>query len=333
MARTYGFGVVGLGMGRSHCKRMAEEKRARLVAVCDVNAERGEQVAAEYRVPWYQSFKDLMADPSVDVVVVATPTGLHAQVAVAAARAGKHVLCEKPIDTDVARGRRIVDACRRAGVKLQVGFQNRCTADALQTRADLEAGRIGKVLFAQMTLHWWRTGEYWSKGGGWHGTWKYDGGGAFMNQAVHYIDLLAWFMGRPVSAVGRTSTTLHPIECEDVGMAIVTFESGARASLVATTTAHPIDADRTQIVLQGSEGRIVLAGSYQLTRSEASLNGSRPGRPARGTTLYADLVRAIDRDAEPLSSGPQALQSLAIIQAIYKSSRTGREISLPELKA
>jgi len=331
MAGKYGFGVVGLGMGRAHCRRLAKESRARLAAVCDINARRGREASAEHRVPWYREYPELLADPAVDAVVVATPTGMHAEFATAAARAGKHVLCEKPIDIDVARGRRIVRACRRAGVKLQVGFQNRCTADAMRTHRDIENGRIGRVLFGEMILHWFRTKKYYSDG--WHGTWKYDGGGAFMNQGVHYIDLLVWFMGRPVSVVGRTRTALHPMEAEDVGMAIVTFAGGAQAALVATTTSRPVKADWTKIHVQGSEGNITLSGSYTLQRTEVHLRRGRTGggaRPRRagGTTLYSDLVRAIDRDDEPVSSGEQALQSLVVIKAIYRSSRTRREVKL-----
>lgn len=326
MARRCGFGVVGLGMGDSHCRRLAGEKRARLVAVCDINEERGRAAAATYGVPWHRDYADLLADRAVDVVLVATPTGMHADFSIRAARAGKHVLCEKPIDTDLPRARRIIAACRAAGVKLQVGFQNRCTADALQTVGDIRAGRVGRPLFAEMALHWWRGRPGYFVNGGWRGTWKYDGGGAFMNQGVHYIDLLCWFMGPPVEVVSRCRTALFPIETEDVGMAIVTFASGATASLVATTTAHPIEADHTRISVQGSDGRITLAGSYQLARTEAHL--AKASRPVKGTTLYADIVRAIDTDSEPLSGGEQALQSLALIKAIYKSSQTGRPVRL-----
>jgi UDP-N-acetyl-2-amino-2-deoxyglucuronate dehydrogenase len=328
MARTYGFGVIGLGMGLAHCRRMKDEKRARLVAVCDINEQRGQAAQKEFGVPWYTRATDLLRDPAVDVVIVATPTGLHAEYSIAAARAGKHVLCEKPIDVDVARARKIIAACKSAGVKLQVGFQNRCTADAMQTFQDVQAGRIGRLLFAQMQLHWWRGRPGYFTKSGWRGTWKYDGGGAFMNQGVHYVDLMTWFMGRPVAVVGRCQTTMFPIETEDVGMAIVKFAGGAQASLVATTTANPIEDDQTSILLQGSAGRIALAGSYQLKRTEVHLAKGPRGRTAKGTTLYADLVRAIETDSQPLSSGEQALQSLALIKAIYRSSKTGREVRL-----
>jgi predicted dehydrogenase len=263
-------------------------------------------------------------------VVVATPTGLHAEHAIAAARAGKHVLCEKPIDIDPARARRIVRECRKAGVKLQVGFQNRCTAAARRTRHDIEHGRIGRVLFGQLLLHWWRGRPGYFTKGGWRGTWRYDGGGAFMNQGVHYIDLLVWFMGEPASVVGRCRTTLFPIETEDVGMAIVTFASGAQAALVATTTAHPIDQDHTQLCLQGSEGRIVLGGSYTLERTETALTARKSGATPtpRATTLYRDLVRAIETDADPICTGEDALKSVAIIKAIYTSNQTGREVKV-----
>jgi UDP-N-acetyl-2-amino-2-deoxyglucuronate dehydrogenase len=328
MARTYGFGVVGLGMGMAHGRRIQGEKRARVAAVCDVNAERGQKAAAEFDVPWYSDFKSMLRDLDVDIVLVATPTGMHAEFAIAAARAGKHVLCEKPIDVDLPRARRIVAACRRAGVKLQVGFQNRCTQASLQTARDIRDGRIGRLLFGEMILHWWRSGDYF-KPGGWRGTWKYDGGGAFMNQAVHYVDLLVWFMGRPVSVVGRTKTLLHTIETEDVGMAIVEFEGGAQASLIATTTAHPIERDSTRLYLQGSEGSIAMAGSYTLERTDVHLAPARTkGRPPLGTTLYADLIDAIERDREPLASGEEALTSLAVIKAIYRSSQTGREVKI-----
>ena len=328
MPKKYGFAVVGLGMGMEHCRRLSEERRARLVAVCDIDEERGRRVQAEFDVPWYRDYGEMLRHPGVDVVVVATPTGMHADFAVAAARAGKHVLCEKPLEVDLRRARRIVRACRAAGVKLQVGFQNRFTAASLRTRHDIRAGRLGRLVFAEMLLHWWRSPEYFRRGG-WRGTWRLDGGGAFMNQAVHFVDLLVWFMGRPVAVVGRTATRLHEIETEDVGMAIVRFENGALATLVATTTAHPIEADSTTLCLQGSAGRVVLAGSYVLERTEAHLARVQgAGRPPRATTLYRDLVDAIERDREPLAGGAGALTSLAVILAIYRSSRTGREVRL-----
>ncbi|MCG3179297.1 MAG: Inositol 2-dehydrogenase/D-chiro-inositol 3-dehydrogenase [Phycisphaerae bacterium] len=331
MARTYGVGIIGLGMGRAHCQRIVgSEKRVRLAAVCDVDADRGRQTSETYGIPWYPKYADMLADPGVDIVLVATPTGMHAEHSIAAARAGKHVLCEKPLDVELPAARRIIAECRKAGVRLQVGFQNRCSQDSRRTRHDIEAGRLGRLLFSEMQLHWWRGKPGYFTKGGWRGTWRYDGGGAFMNQGIHFIDLLVWFMGRPVAVLGRCATTLFPIETEDVGMAIVTFESGARACLTATTTAHPIETDRTRIYLQGSEGRVVLSGSYTLDRTEVELGKARPGagRPPRGTTLYADLAQAIDDGRDPISSGESALHSLAVIKAIYKSSKTGREVKL-----
>ncbi len=332
MPRKYGFGVIGLGMGMGHCNRMVEQEggRVRLVGVCDLDADKGRAAQEKFNVPWYEDYDEMLSDPAVDVVLVATPTGMHAEHSIAAARAGKHVLCEKPIDVEPARARRIIRACRDAGVKLQVGFQNRCTADSRRTHHDIAAGRLGEILFGQLNLQWWRGRPGYFVKGGWRGTWKYDGGGAFMNKGVQYNDLLCYFMGRPASVVARCRTTLFPIETEDVGMAILTFASGAQASLVATTTAHPVDGDRTTITLQGSEGRIVLDGDYSLERTEAHLGKARKGagRPPRGTSLYRDLCQAIDDDGEPISSGESSLQSLAVIKAIYKSSDTGREVKV-----
>lgn len=328
MAKKYGFGVVGLGMGRAHCRRLLQERRAKLVAVCDIDKARGRAAEEEFGVPWFRDYKDMLKCPGLEVVIVATPSGMHAPFAIQAAKAGKHVLCEKPIEVELSRARRIVQACRKAGVKLQVGFQNRCTRDSLRTRGDIETGRLGKLLFGEMIMHWWRSDNYF-KQGRWRGTWKLDGGGAFMNQAVHYVDLLVWFMGKPVSVVGRAKTMLHPIETEDVGMAIVNFEGGAQAVLVATTTSYPIAEDHTVIHLQGTEGRVTLSGSYVLERTDVHLaKGGGRAPAARATTLYRDLMRAIDEDRDPICSGEEALKSLALIKAIYRSSRTCRQVRL-----
>ncbi len=315
-------------MGRAHCRCLMGEKRARLVAVCDIDTARGKVVEAEFGVPWYANYARMLKNDDVDICIVATPSGMHARFAIQAARAGKHVLCEKPIEVDLRSARRMVEACHRAGVKLLVGFQNRYTQDALRTYHDIQTGRLGRVLFAEMLMHWWRTGDYFKRGG-WRGTWKLDGGGAFMNQAIHFVDLLVWFMGNPISVMARTQTQLHPIETEDVGMAIVDFESGSQAMLVATTTAHPIDRDSSEIYLQGSAGRITLSGSYTLQRTEVHLGkGKAGGRPPRATTLYHDLIGAIEADRQPISSGEEALKSLALVKAIYRSSRAGREVKL-----
>jgi len=214
-----GFVVGGLGRGANRAREVVATPGARLVAVCDLDEARLAKVVAEHGCEGTADYHELLGRDDVDVVYVMTPSGLHAQVAIDAARAGKHVVTTKPIETTLEKADAVIDACERAGVQLLVDFGNRYRPEANRIKAALEQGLFGDLILAQAQLKWYRSDAYynasWKQ---WHGSWELDGGGSLINQTVHYVDLLCWYMGAPETVRGRIGVYNHEIESEDMSL-------------------------------------------------------------------------------------------------------------------
>ena len=223
-----GFGIVGAGMiGRFHCQAVQAIEDAQLIGVCDVVQERAAGLAREFDAPHhFTDVRDLCAAEGVDIIVIGVPSGLHCQAALAAIEAGKHVIVEKPIDISLERADAMIAAAREAGVLLSVVSQKRFEPATQHLKAAVDAGKFGRIAFADVYVKWWRTPEYYSQGG-WKGTKAMDGGGALINQSVHQIDLLRWIMGPVRRVYGKVDARVHPIEAEDTAAAVVEFECGA----------------------------------------------------------------------------------------------------------
>lgn len=341
-----GFAIVGAGLiAPVHAAAIREIPGAELVAVVDpapgVAARRGEALG----VPHHAELDAALDRPDVDVVCVCAPTGLHAEIGVRAARAGKHVAVEKPIDVSLDAADRLIAACRDAGVKLTVLSQNRFAPAFLELRELVDGGRLGRLLIGDASIKWYRSPEYY-RSAGWRGTRSLDGGGCLMNQGIHYVDVLQWLMGPVRSVVARTSTLLHEIEVEDVAMAVLRFESGAMGMLEAATVAYPGLTERLEVT--GTNGTVVVERgetALRRLRDEAD-TGPRPpaeddwgwaraaAQPAsispRGhAAQLGDMVAAIREDREPRVTGEDGRRPLEIVLAVYESSRTGGEVSLP----
>lgn len=349
---TLGFAVVGLGMGKHHCRSVKAAKGARLVAVCDVRRELADQVAAEYGCKAYYDLDDLLADPEVDVVNIALPTGMHADAGIKAADAGKHIICEKPLDVNLHKADALIAAAREHGVKLGGIFQRRLHPLSQRVREAVQSGKLGRIYYADIHLYWWRAQSYYDGGwpAGWHGTWALDGGGSVMNQGVHSVDFLQWVMGPVRRLVARTATMAHSIEAEDIGMALVDFENGAVGNIVCTTLAYPGFSNDVHIF--GEKGSIVLRNDGQVLNwrikgpneeaEEEEMKRLYPGgrnNPSAdpmavgfdGHTLeIEDMVQAVREDRTPVIPGEQARHAIEIILAIQKSAETGRWVSLPD---
>jgi len=346
---TTGFAVVGCGMiAGFHARAIKEIAGARLVGGYSSRFESAEKFAGEFGGKAYRTFEELLGDPEIHVVNVCTPSGAHLDPAVAAAKAGKHVVVEKPLEITLKRCDAIIDACEAAGVNLITIFPSRFGEANLALKAAIEAGRFGRLTLGDTYVKWWRTQEYYD-GGGWRGTWALDGGGAYMNQAIHNVDLLYWLMGDVAEVAAVTATLAHErIEVEDVGVAAVRFANGAVGTIAATTAAFPGLLKRTEI--HGDQGSAIIEQDsiklWQFAKAdaddagllgrlgEASATHGGAGDPKAISHLghrlqLEDLIRAIETGGRPLVDGRQGRKSVEIILAIYESSRTGRRVTLP----
>jgi UDP-N-acetyl-2-amino-2-deoxyglucuronate dehydrogenase len=277
----------------------------------------------------------------MDVVLVGTPSGLHAEHAGAAARHGLHVLVEKPLDVTVERIDALIDTCDRAAVKLGVIFQDRTAPDLVWLKRAVADAVLGKVILVSACVRWYRSPEYYS-GSRWRGTWALDGGGALMNQGIHTVDLLLWLLGDVDRVYASSRTALHSIEVEDTAVACLEFAGGAIATLEAATSAFPGFPRR--IELTGTEGTVVVESdrviSVQLRSAavqappptEQSTNPSATSpvvSDVRGhQRVLEDFLSAIRTGATPLCDGRDGRRSVALARAMYESARTRAAVQM-----
>ncbi|MDB4802356.1 Gfo/Idh/MocA family oxidoreductase [bacterium] len=344
-----GFGIVGTGMiAQFHAKALEAMTGAKLVACFDMVGERADAFGKENDCLAYSDLDEMLANDDVHVVTICTPSGAHRDPAVAAAKAGKHLLVEKPLEITLERCDDIINACKESDVKLGAILPSRFSQANMALKQAIEEGRFGKLTLGDTFVKWWRSQEYYDSGG-WRGTWKLDGGGAFMNQAIHNVDLLHWFMGDVENVVGMTSTIAHErIEVEDVGAATVKFKNGALGNLEATTCAYPGLLKKTEI--HGTTGSAIIEQDSILLwdfeekrpEDEQLLKECGPGTGATGGAAdpkaisfvghqkqFEDFVAAINEGREPMIDGFEGRKSVELILAIYQSSWEGKRIDLP----
>jgi predicted dehydrogenase len=334
-------GIVGGGnISDTHARAAAEVPGLRVAAITGSNLARVRALAARHGAAVLPDLATLVRHRPLDLVLIGSPSGLHAAQGVAAARQGLHVLTEKPVDVSVERADALIDACLKAGVRLGVFFQDRFAPAFLGVKAALEAGALGRPLLASARVKWWRPPEYYA-GSRWRGTLELDGGGALVNQGIHTVDLLLWLLGdvRRVFAIARTAR--HTIEVEDTLVATLDFANGAVATLEATTAALP--GYPRQVEITGTEGTIVLQQDRLLAADlRAPFPGLVPGEadanesarsPAvsdvRGhRAALEDFVAAIREGRPPRCDGREGRRSLAVVEALYRSAREGAPVTL-----
>jgi predicted dehydrogenase len=346
---TLGCAIVGCGMiARFHARALAEVPGTRVAALISRSRERGAAMAEELGLSCHL-FTDLaqaLALPDIHIVIVTTPSGAHLEPAVAAARAGKHVVVEKPLEITAERCDRIIEACDRAGVKLCTIFPSRFGDANQELKKAVEAGRFGRLTLGETTCKWWRSQAYYDEGG-WKGTKALDGGGAMMNQAIHNVDLLQWMMGPVTHVSGFTATLAHErIEVEDTAVAVLRFANGALGVIQATTSVHPglpktiaVHGDRgTAVIEQDDVLRWEFApeteGDRQVRARFAQKTGASGGSSNPAAISHqgharqlADFANAIRTGSAPLVDGCEGRKAVAIIEAIYQSAQTGRTVS------
>ncbi|TRW46181.1 Gfo/Idh/MocA family protein [Georgenia yuyongxinii] len=355
--RPLGFALVGAGaIGRVFADAVAATADAELRLVVARRPDPARELAATHGAAWSTDLDGyLAAADDVDVVIVATPSGTHADRAVPALEAGKHLLVEKPLDVSLAAADRIVEAERRTGNVVAVVSQHRFDRSAERVAAEVATGGLGRLTSATASCAWWRGQSYYDSGA-WRGTWALDGGGAAMNQAVHIIDLLLSVMGTPEEVSAYTGTLAHErIEVEDTAVAVVRFVSGALATIHATTAAYPgvdsalrvygdggsaVIVDDELVFLHTTDGaapevRMAESGAAanQVTTADRLADDERGLGPAHVRQLE-DLVAVVrarqrgDGSARPRVGTPEARTALALILGMYESARTGRPVRL-----
>lgn len=339
-----GFGIIGLGMiAHKHAQAILATPGAKLGAGLGTDPSRAADFAAQYGGRGYTDLEAFLAHPGLEVVNICTPSGDHASSGIAAAQAGKHVMVEKPLEVSLEAADRLIEVCRKAGVKLAVISQRRFEPDVQRLRKAIQAGHFGELLSADVFIKWYRTQEYYDSAP-WRGTYRLDGGGALMNQGVHYVDVLQWLVGPVKSVRAITRTAAHNIEVEDLAIALLTFENGAVGVLEASTMNYPGLPERVEIT--GRNGTAVVeAGKFRVWEFKSPPPGEAPAQiddtpgesgsknpgdiTHRGHAYHiADMVAALRENREPAITGEDGRKPLEIILAVYQSARENREIFL-----
>ncbi len=345
---SYGFGIVGLGMiADFHAQAIQATEKGELVAGFEVVQDKADRFADKYGCKCYSSLSAFLEHPGLDIINICTPSGTHLESALAGAKAGKHLVIEKPLEITLDRCDRIIEACRKNNVLCAGIFPSRFLESSGMVKAAIDSGRFGKLIMGDAYVKWYRSQEYYDTGG-WKGTYKYDGGGALMNQSIHAIDLLGWFMGPVYSVQAFTGTLGHTgIEVEDTAVAALRFKNGAMGVIEGTTAIYP--GFQKKIEICGTEGSAVLVeeslqewlfaketAEDELLRKRLSETSKKIGNAADPADIsfkghqkqLEDLMEALETGGKPAVDGTEARKAVEIILAVYKSSRKGRPVFL-----
>lgn len=330
-------GLIGGGnISETHARACRAIAGVEVSAVFGTNSEKIARLCREYGGTPFNNFEDFLSHRPMDLIIIGSPSGLHAEHGIAAARRGLHVLTEKPIEIAAERADALIAATEESGVKLGVLFQDRTKPHIRELKGWLDRGLLGRILLADARVKWYRPPEYYADSR-WRGTLALDGGGALINQGIHTIDLLLWLLGDVVRVQARTSTLLHKIEAEDTAVATLEFASGALGVFHATTAAFPGYPRRVEI--SGSEGTVILEHDRIISakiRNASDLAASLIESPTdenesatsaavsdfRGhQALVTDFLEAIRQNRAPLCDGREGRRSIALVESIYRASR------------
>ena len=340
--RKIRFALVGCGrISANHFDALEKHAaHAEVVGVCDIDPAALERAVARTGAPGFATLTALLAGCDADVVILATPSGLHSEQAIAVAAAGRHVMTEKPMATRWQDGKRMVAACDHAGVHMFVVKQNRRNATLQLLKRAVDQDRFGRIFMVAINVFWSRPQAYYDSAP-WRGTWEFDGG-AFMNQASHYVDLLDWLIGPVESVQAYTETLARNIEVEDTGVVSIRWRTGALGSMNVTMLAYPKNYEGS-ITILGERGTVRIGGVAVNRIEHWEFADSRPedagieaasyettsvygfGHPA----YYENVIASLRGEASPETDGREGLHSLEILIATYLSARDGRRVALP----
>lgn len=339
--RIWNFGIIGAGLiADFHAKAIESLPNARLVGICGTNREKVEKLAGKYKCRVYRSHTEMLRSDEVDIVTVTTPSGAHMEPTVEAAKYGKHVICEKPLEISLDRIDRMIEAHAAAGTRLGGIFNFRFSESLKPLKAAVDSGRFGRISFASVYVPWWRGDDYYKDS--WHGTWALDGGGALINQSIHMVDLLQYLMGPVESLQAYTATLGHDIEAEDTAAAVLKFKNNSLGMIYGSTASYPGQPRRIEIT--GTKGTAIQVDDImkvwefadqneadrelleKFSKAEGGGGSSEPGAipfepHAKNIGAFIDSVEA-GREFE--ISGPEARKAVEIVLAVYTSAREGK---------
>ena len=340
--RKIRFALVGCGrIAKNHFGALDKHKdRVELVGICDTDPAALASATAATKATAYANLDDLLAKSNSDIVVLTTPSGLHPEQTIHIAGAGKHVMTEKPMATRWDDGKRMVQACDAAGVRLFVVKQNRRNATLQLLKRAASKGRFGRIYMVNINVFWTRPQAYYDSAK-WRGTWEFDGG-AFMNQASHYIDLLDWIVGPIESVQAYTATLERNIEVEDTGVANIRWRTGAMGSVNVTMLTYPKNLEGS-ITIIGEKGTVKIGGVavneiQHWEFAEPDPDDEKVKEASYTTTsvygfghplYYDNVINVLQGHAEPETDGREGLRSLEVLMAIYRSARDGHRVPLP----
>lgn len=345
---SYKFGIVGLGLiAEFHAVAIEAMSNGVVYSCMDLSEERVNAFSNKFGCKGYTNLEEMLREPDLDIVTICTPSGNHMEPSLKIINAGKHLIVEKPLEITLDRCDAIIDAAEKRGVKLATIFPSRFHVASQLVKDALAKNRFGRLVLGDAYIKWFRTQDYYDKGG-WHGTKSLDGGGALMNQSIHAIDLLQWLMGPVVSVKAYTNTLGHErIEVEDVGVAVLKFKNGALGVIEGSTAIYP--GYLKKIEISGTEGSIVLEESdikswnfkeefvddkfileKFTSKTDSGGGASDPSaisfKPHQWQ--FEDFIQSLNSGKKSAVEGDEGRKAVEIILAIYKSAETNCEVFL-----
>lgn len=345
---TYRFGIVGAGMiSEFHAKAIAAMDDAELVAIYSRRMEKSQEFSEKHNCTAYASYDDFLAHEGLDIITICTPSGAHLEPIEQAAKAGKHIICEKPLEVTTERVDQMISACEQNNVMLAGIFPRRFNQSTQLLKQAIEQGRFGTINMADAYVKWWRTQAYYDSGA-WRGTWALDGGGALMNQSIHTIDLLLHVMGDVKTVRAETRLVAHSgIEVEDTAIAMLEFESGALGVIQGSTACWSEEGHPAEVQITGSKGSVFMSDDKfrvwefqepqpddDTIRKDYGLSASAAGAGAADPAAidftwhqknFEDAVQALKEGRSPAIDGTEGRRAIALLNAIYRSAELGGE--------
>jgi predicted dehydrogenase len=335
-------GIIGAGgISDTHARAAQQVDGTKIAAFVGAHKDKVERLSQVYGGAAYEDFEAFLNHKPMDLVMIGSPSGLHAEQGIECARRGLHVLVEKPIDVTVEKSDTLIVECERADVKLGVCFQDRFATDTARLKQVIENGGLGKIILVSERVKWYRPPEYYSNSR-WRGKLALDGGGALINQGIHTVDLLLWLLGDVKRVYAKSLTALHEIESEDTLVATLEFSNGAIGTLEAATSVYP-GYDR-RIEITGSEGTIIFErdrivradlktpsfGNLQVEPQDTNRSSSSPivTDVTGHKRILEDFLNAIRTDGRPRCDGYEGRRSVNLVEAIYQSARTGQAVDV-----
>lgn len=343
-----GIGIIGQGVGHSRAQIAKATEGMRLVAIADLHEDRRQRAEQEFGVPAYADYRRLLDDRNIHVIGIFTPAGYRRELALEAFAAGKHVILTKPMEVNIERCDDIISAAKNGKRHLLVDFDSRYRPANRAIKKAIDDRLFGRILMAEVKLKCHRDQPYYDWDGGWRGTWRLDGGGSLANQTIHYIDRIQWFMGEPDSVFGYVGVFNHDIGAEDQGAAVIRWKNGALGTIVGATTTVP-DFAFTRVEIHGDRGGVVTmsaSGSYipdpkrgqqfeGWIQTDETLKTIRrePIEVEPGpNNIMEDFVSVMTKGTKPMVDGREGRKSVEILNGIYASSQSGKEVKFPLAK-